>query len=180
MNVVELPALAIVLAMDASLYAFSCGLTLRKKRCATAWNLAILTALFQAVMPLLGYVAGAGLMILVSGIASWVICVIFCTLGVVAVCRRGEEQAADPLGLLELLLVAFATSIDAFAVGICFAMARLTTEQLFYAAAVIGIVTLLSVLICFYLSGLLRRLPERFLQILSGSILIALGLFQVL
>ncbi len=179
MNIVELLAVALVLATDASLYAFSYSLTLRQGRFSAAWQLAIATALFQTIMPLLGYLAGTGLMALVADISSWVICVIFCTLGVVAICRSGGEQVAEHLGFVGLLMVSLATSIDAFATGICFAVARLSSLQLLCASAGIGFVTLLAVLICFSLAGYFHRLPERFLQILSGGIFIALGLFQL-
>lgn len=180
MNLVELLALSLVLATDAALYAFSYSLTLRQRRCAAAWQLAASTALFQAIMPLFGYLAGEGLLVLVADVASWVICVIFCTLGVVTICRRNEEQAVVRLRFTGILLVAFATSIDAFASGICFAMARESFSRLFWAVSCIGGVTLFSVLFCFYLASFCHRLPEKILQRFSGAIFIALGLLQLL
>ena len=193
MNYGELSAIAVALAIDAATYAFSYGLALRCGRARAALLLAGVVGFFQAAMPLVGYVGGVGLREAVASWGSWVVFLIFSALGVSVLYKAwrrtpdGGEDACptQPLGLLGLLLVGLATSMDAFAIGICMAMgtvigSNLSALQLGIAAFVIGCVTFAAALGCFYLSSLLQRLPERFLQTLAGGILIALGVHQLL
>lgn len=187
MNIGELLVIATALAVDAATYAFSYGLALRRSRMRAALMLAVVVGGFQAGMPLLGHMGGVGLRFAVASWGPWLGLGIFAALGVSVLYKAwfsGEESAAaaSPLGVWGLLLVGLATSMDAFAVGIGLAVGKshaLSTSWLCYIAAVIGIVTFLAALVCFYLSRLLRHLPERWLQTLAGLLLIALGIYQV-
>lgn len=188
MNISGLLIISLALAVDAATYAFSYGLVLRQRRAVSALLLALTTGLFQAGMPLLGYMGGVGLRSAVQAWGHWMVLGIFCALGVSIIWKAwhgGEEsRSAQPLGAFGLLLVGLATSMDAFAVGICMALghvigAELTPLQLGIAVGVIGLVTFVSAELCFYLSRLLHRLPERLLQTLAGGMLIALGISQL-
>lgn len=189
MNYGELLAIALALAVDAATYAFSYGLSLRQGRARAALLLALVVGAFQAGMPLPGYMGGVGLRSAVESWGPWLGMLIFVALGLSVLYkawRPGAEGAAAtrPLGLWGLLLVGLATSMDAFAVGMGLAVGSgpgetLTPLQLGIAAGVIGVVTFLAAWLCFYLSRLLQRLPERGLQILAGLLLIALGLHQL-
>lgn len=188
MNVGELLIISLALAVDAATYAFSYGLVLRQRRGVSALLLALTVGVFQAGMPLLGYMGGLGLRSAVQEWGNWMVLGIFCALGgsVIWKAWRGESetQSAKPLGLWGLLLVGLATSMDAFAVGICLALGHvigqnLSAAQLGIAVGVIGLVTFVSAEACFHLSRLLHRLPERLLQTLAGGMLIALGFSQL-
>ena len=189
MNYGELLAIALVLALDAATYAFSYGLMLRRGRARAALALAAVVGLFQAGMPLLGYVGGVGLRSAVESWGSWLGLLIFAALGLSVLYKAwfGAEEDAPSgaaLGLWGLILVGLATSMDAFAVGICMAVGHvlgtaLSLDELMVAAGVIGLVTFLSALVCFHLSLMLRHLPERWLQTIAGLLLIALGLHQL-
>lgn len=181
----ELLAIALALAVDAATYAFSYGLVLRRGRLRAALALAAAVGAFQAGMPLLGYVGGVGLRSAVAERGSLICMLIFVALGVSVIYKawfsteQGGPAATEPLGAWGLLLVGLATSIDAFAVGIGMAVGQsLSACPPLLAAGVIGVVTFLAALLCFRLSSLLHRLPERPLQTLAGLILIALGLLQ--
>lgn len=195
MNYAELLAIALALAVDAGSYAFSYGLMLRRGRMSAALALALVAGVFQAGMPLLGYVSGVGLRSAVESYGHWIGCAIFTALGLHVLYQAyfdkrddsEHEQSADSrrLGLAGLLLVGLATSIDAFAVGICLAIGRvlggdLAPRQLAVVAAVIGVVAFIIALVGFWLSAFLRHLPERLLQTLAGLLLLALGLHQVM
>lgn len=193
MNYGELLAIAIALAVDAATYAFSYGLALRQGRAQAALALAVVVGVFQAGMPLLGHLGGVGLRAAVESWGSWLGLSIFVALGGSVLYKtwlgKGEESAdtpTQPLGPWGLLLVGLATSMDAFAVGICLAVgkglaegAQLSHAQLGVAVGIIGLVTFLAAWFCFHLSRLLHRLPERWLQTLAGILLIALGLYQL-
>ena len=182
MNVPELLGIAVALAVDAATYSFSYGLQVHRRRAALA--LAFTVGIFQAFMPLLGYVSGAGLREPMQQWGPLCSLLIFCSLGfgIIHKAFRGKQEAGSnlPLGLPGLLLVGFATSMDAFAVGICMALGRVVGDnlsllQLALSVGIIGLITFAGALIFFHLAHVLRHLPDRLLQITSGLILIALG-----
>lgn len=189
MNIAELLAISLALAVDAATYAFSYGLVLRQRRAVSALLLALAVGVFQAGMPLLGYMGGLGLRSAVQTWGHWMVLGIFCALGISVIWKawRGEESVREsqPLGAFGLLVVGLATSMDAFAVGICMALGdvigrELSPTQLGLAVGVIGLVTFISAEMSFHLSRLMHRLPERFLQSLAGALLIFLGLAQLM
>ena len=186
----ELMAIALALAVDAATYAFSYGLSLRQGRARAALALALVVGVFQAGMPLLGYVGGVGLRAAVAGWGGLLCAGIFAALGVSVIYKawfpgKAEEVSGMPLGAWGLLLVGLATSMDAFVVGIALAMGsilggQLSPAQLGVAAGVIGLVTFAAALLCFHLARLLHRLPERLLQTLAGLLLLALAARQII
>lgn len=188
MNYGELIIIALALAVDAAVYAFSYGLALRHARWKSALLLALTVGVFQAFMPLPGYLGGIGLRAAVAAWGHWLVLLIFCALGGSIIYKTwlGKEEACTPrpLGLFGLLLVGLATSMDAFAVGICLALGTVVGEnlsawQLAICSSVIGLVAFAGALLFFHLSRLLHHLPERWLQTAAGLLLIALGLHQL-
>lgn len=188
MNYGELLVISFVLAVDAAAYAFSYGLVLRQRRAVSALLLALSVGGFQAALPVMGFLGGLGLRSAVQSWGCWLVLGIFCALGVSIIrkawCGEPEQQSALPLGFLGLLLVGLATGMDAFVVGICMALGHViapsfSAGQLSVAVGVIGLVTFLCALLCFHLSRLLHHLPERLLQTIAGSLLIALGISQL-
>lgn len=190
MNIGELLMISLALAVDAATYAFSYGLALGGRSHARAsLLLALSVGLFQAGMPLLGYVGGLGLREVLESWGQWVVFMIFVSLGASVIWKawKGDEEAVaiQPLGALGLLLVGLATSMDAFAIGICMAVGSvlgesLSVPQLLCAVSVIGFVTFFCALAFFHLSRIFRHLPERGLQTMAGLILIALGVRAML
>lgn len=188
MNFGELLIISLVLAVDAASYAFAYGLMLRCRRASAALLLALSTGFFQAFMPLMGYLGGVGVRSVVQAHGHWFVCGIFTLLGICIIRKawQGEEEeaGASPLGAWGLLIVGLATSIDAFAVGICMALGnvvgeQLSTAQVLTAAGVIGLTTFTAALGSFHLSRLLHRLPDKALQTAAGLILIILGISQI-
>lgn len=189
MNYGELLIISLALAVDAATYAFSYGLVLRQRRMVSALLLGLTVGLFQAGMPLLGYLGGLGLRSAVQVWGQWMVLGIFCALGgsIIYKAWKGEAEAQNlkPLGFFGLVLVGIATSMDAFAVGICMALGHvispsLTLPQLGISVGVIGFVAFAAAVLFFYFSSLFRRLPERVLQTLAGLLLIVLGLRAII
>lgn len=183
MNYIEITLIALALAVDATVYAFSYGLVLRQGRTTAALWLALTAGLFQAGMPLLGYWGGEVLRSVVSTWAPSVVLVVFGILGGSIIYKAwhestAEEQAsATPLGVVALLVVGVATSIDALAVGACMALGNIGGPQLQLGPAVciIGSITFLCALASFHSARLLHHLPTRWLETLAGLLLIGLG-----
>lgn len=98
---------------------------------------------FQALMPLLGYLLGTTFEHYITAVDHWVV---FALLGLIGgnmireALSGGEECDAD-FGWRSMLMMALATSIDALAVGVTFAL--LPDVNILWAVTVIGLTTLL-------------------------------------
>lgn len=183
MNYLEITLIALALAVDATVYAFSYGLVLRKGRGMAALRLALVAGIFQAGMPLLGYRGGEVLRSMVSTWAPWVVLAVFGVLGGSIIYKawkegEAEEQAStSPLGTAGLFMVGVATSIDALAVGACMALGEIGGSQLRLgmAVSIIGLITFICAMVSFHSARLLHHLPTRWLETLAGFLLIVLG-----
>ena len=187
MNYLEITIIALALAVDATVYAFSYGLVLRQGRGMAAFRLALTVGAFQAGMPLLGYWGGEVLRSMVSTWAPWVVLAVFGVLGGSIIYKawqgHGEEDVSStPLGLAGLFMVGVATSIDALAVGACMALGEICGPQLQLGQAVslIGIITFICAMAAFHSARLLHHLPTRWLETLAGILLISLGVQNIL
>lgn len=189
MNYAELIVIALVLALDATVYSFSYGLILRVRRAVSSLWLALTVGAFQMAMPLLGFWGGQELRSYVDTWAPWIVLAVFLLLGLGIIRHAWMEQEEDavsaaPLALGAMLLVGIATAIDALAVGACMALGdlvgcQLCPGQVLLASAIIGIITFICSLAAFHLARLLHRLPTRWLETLAGLLLIALGVKQL-
>ena len=193
-HMIELLIIALVLAVDATVYSFSYGLVLRCCRLRNSLWLALTVGVFQAGMPLLGYLGGESVRDSVAQWQSGIVATVFCGLGAYVIygAWKGDEDEGDccskdynPLGLIALLLVGVATAIDALAVGVAMALgdiggANLTMPQLFANVSVIGIVTFICSLAAFHSARLLHHLPTRWLETIAGFLLVGLGVKSLL
>lgn len=183
MNVTELSLIALALALDAGLYAFSYGLVLKQSRLRAVLRLALVAAVFQGLMPVLGYFCGLPLRDMIAGGASVVLLVVFCGLGANmiygAFCGK-KDDAPLALGFAAVLMVGLLTSIDALLLGGCMSLSPLAGVESFAlllrACIFIATITFVVVLLFFYASSLFRRLPTQLLECMAGLILIILGI----
>ena len=185
MNYLEISLISLALAVDATVYAFSYGLVLRQKRAWAALWLALSVGLFQAGMPVLGYWGGEVLPDVVNTWAPWLVLAVFGALGGSIIYKTWfgsdadeEEGSGTPLGFCGLLLVGIATSIDALAVGACMALGNIGGPNLNLPVAVciIGSITFAAALLSFHSARLLHHLPTRWLETAAGTLLIGLGI----
>src|SRR5262245_36230696 len=170
--------LAVGLAMDAAAVAAARGLSAAKVGTREAVLIAVYFGGAQALMPLLGYWLGgyAG-----PWIAAWDHWLAFVLLGAIGAkmlweARGNDEPEAAPnaalFGARVMLLLAIATSVDAFAVGL---MLPVLGAPLLLSLITIGLTTAaLSVTGLFAGRQLGARLGRR-LDALGGVVLIGLG-----
>jgi putative Mn2+ efflux pump MntP len=111
-------ALALALAMDAFAVALTQGAKFRPGL-RGGLAIAVTFGVFQALMPLAGWVIGAVALIYIEAVDHWIAFGLLTLLGVRMLGGHvGEEEASHALTGRALLLAGVATSIDALAAGI--------------------------------------------------------------
>ena len=146
MTFVELLLTAVALSMDAFAVSACKGLNLRSMDWKRAGIIGLFFGGFQALMPLLGWLLGSQLERLITSVDHWIVFALLALIGgkmIYDALKGGEGEDCpieDKLDLKELIGLSFATSIDAFAVGISFAFLKV---KILPSVACIGITTCL-------------------------------------
>ena len=141
MSLFELFIIAVGLSMDAFAVSVCKGLSTSDVRplnmlCAGLWF-----GLFQALMPLIGYLLGVNFSSLIQSVDHWIAFVLLGLIGanMIREAFSKEEECTDSsFGWKAMLPLAVATSIDALAVGITFAFLQV---QIWLAVGIIGVIT---------------------------------------
>lgn len=181
MTTVDLPsALAIAIGLSADCFAVALGGSV-----AARWLpfLSIVRAslafgLFQALMPLLGWLAGRTVAGLIADYDHWVAFALLVLAGGKMIwesyrCRDGSGEARDITRGLLLLTLAVATSIDALAVGLSFAFMQVDIALV---SSMTGAVAFVAATIGFLLGKKVGRLAGRRAEALGGLVLVAISL----
>ena len=181
MTIAELLLLSVALAMDCFTVSIVNGVIVARRQWTTIFSTALLFGLFQALMPLLGWLATSSFAAYIEDYDHWVAFGLLAFLGLRMIKESGEpeeEHHLDPTHLSTQLVQAVATSIDALAVGISMAVTGyMSAASLLWPLAIIGIGSLLFSVAGFLLglrfgSSIRRRLrPELF----GGLILLFIG-----
>lgn len=173
---VEIMLLAIALSMDA----FAVSIGLGSKHNVKTLSLALLAGayfgVFQAIMPLIGYLGGKGLLGWVEDYAPWVAFGLLLLIGgkmVYESFAEGIEEDITRITHRVMLLLAIATSIDAMAAG--FALTLLEVSPVI-ACLLIGITTFLFSIIGVYIGDRSGTWLENKAELLGGIVLILIGI----
>ena len=125
MGLLELFLIAVGLSMDAFAVSVCKGLALPR----VSWEECCIAGAwfggFQALMPLLGYLLGTQFERFVTSVDHWIAFVLLGIIGgnmIREALSKDEDQLDASLACKTMLLLAVATSIDALAVGITFAL----------------------------------------------------------
>ncbi len=144
MGIIELFLIAVGLSMDAFAVSVCKGLAMKKCTWTKAGIVGLYFGVFQAGMPLLGYVLGVQFSHVITSIDHWIAFVLLGIIGLNMIRESREEEEAceeeDSLQVKEMLVLAVATSIDALAVGITFAFLQV---EIVPAVVFIGVTTFL-------------------------------------
>jgi putative Mn2+ efflux pump MntP len=173
---IQLIVLSFSLALDAVSVSVAGGVEVKQAKLKHAVRIAFFFGLFQAVMPLLGWEVGNRITFAVSSYAPWIAFILLTSIGVIMIREAQEEKKEKNKSILSyktLLLLAFATSIDAFVVGISLGLIKI---PLLLAVSVIGVITFLLCIPAFLFGSHLNRYFEGKLELLGGVALILIGL----
>lgn len=179
-------SLGIGLAMDAFSVSLANGLSEPKMKLRKTFAIAGIFALFQALMPLIGWVAVAGFAELFNKFKPfipWIAFILLCFIGgkmIFDTARPSKEEKTDvkKLTVGALLVQAVATSIDALTAGIDFAN-NFNLVQYPYVLLSAGIIAVLTFIICFMGVKLGQTVGTKLANkagYLGGGVLIFLGL----
>jgi len=169
--------IALGLAMDALAVAVATSVTLRQASARQKFRLAFHFGLFQFLMPIAGWLAGLTFARSVQAVDHWIAFGLLTFVGVKAIVTGlsadSEGRQRDPTRGLALVALSVATSIDAFAVGLSFAMLGV---QIWYASLIIGVVTGVVTALGMEVGARLGARFGRRMEIVGGLVLIAIGI----
>ncbi len=176
MGIFDLIILAVGLSMDAFAVAICKGLAVGRPTVKQSAVVGGYFGTFQAGMPLLGYLFAALFAKQIEAIDHWVVLGLLVLLGTNMIREAFSEQEEihnASFGLLTMLPLALATSIDAMAVGITFALEH---TNLFVAALLIGMVTFVFSALGVRLGGVFGERYQQKAQMVGGIVLIVMGI----
>jgi putative Mn2+ efflux pump MntP len=198
MGVVELFLVAVGLSMDAFAVSVSLGLSLPRCTSGKAMTAGLYFGVFQAAMPLLGFLAATFFAESIISYDHWIAFVLLSFLGgrmmAGSFVKEGCADRACPEGLCEdracpggkkpdiretslrpseMLPFALATSIDALAVGVSFAFLRVSIVP---AVSFIGITTLAFSFAGVKIGNVFGAKYKSHAELLGGAILVLIGL----
>lgn len=174
MDFISILFLAIGLAMDAFSVSITKGLVM-KSNVKHFLIIALFFGVFQAIMPIGGWISGIQLQAFVSTFAPWIAFILLSLIGIKMIYESfsDEEDNDGNFSLKEIFILAIATSIDAFVVGITFAFLN---TPILEPVLIIGAVTFIMSFIGIYIGKNVGHLFENKIEILGGLILIGIGL----
>lgn len=176
MGILSIIVIAIGLAMDAFAVSICKGLSMKKM----SWKKGIIIGayfgIFQALMPLVGYLLGIGFQDKVTGIDHWIAFVLLGIIGanmIKEALSKEEEGKNDSVDFKEMIVLAIATSIDALAVGITMAFLEVNIA---IAITIIGIITFAISIIGVKIGNIFGNKYEKKAEFAGGVILILMGI----
>ena len=167
---------AVALAMDAFSVSMTKGFTQKDLTKSQILYYGLFFGGFQAFMPIIGYFCGNVIASIVTSLAPIIGFILLVAIGANMIRESlgsDDEQLNDYFSFREVTLLAIATSIDAFAVGITIA---LLNDPILISAAIIGIVAFAFSIAGIYIGKKIGNYVGDKFQIVGGVILILIGI----
>lgn len=176
MGLIEIFLIGIGLAMDAFAVSICKGLSMKK----LDWKKAIIIALyfggFQALMPVIGYFLGTTFESFVVQVDHWIAFLLLGFIGGNMIKESFDdelEKCNDNVDFKTMFVLAIATSIDALAVGITFA---LLDVNIILSVAIIGIITFILSMFGVKIGNKFGNKYQNKAEFVGGLVLILLGI----
>jgi len=176
MEILTVILLAIGLSFDSFAVSVCSGLNLPHIRFIQAAKIAIFLALFQACMPLIGWLLGNSMKTLIEPVDHWIAFGLLSLIGgkmiIESFMNSESREIKNPLHIRVILLLSLATSIDALAVGFSFST---LIEKILVPVFIIGLVTFIASMLGILLGKKTGPTFNRYAEIMGGLILIIIG-----
>lgn len=182
MSIFSIFLIALGLGLDAFSVAVGTGFNARRVDPGQLLRMSTGFGLFQFMMPLIGWTAGRTITELISRYDHWVAFALLAGVGgkmILDSVRANDDStdnqpdSPDPTRGFSLLVLSVATSIDAFAVGLSFALLDISIMA---ASIIIGVVAFAMTAGGVYLGAHAGKKLGKKAGVLGGLILIAIGL----
>jgi putative Mn2+ efflux pump MntP len=202
MGLLELLLIAIGLSMDAFAVAVCHGLSMQKAGWRKPFVVGLYFGIFQAVMPLIGYLVGSQFSNMIVSFGHWIAFVLLVAIGAKLIfesfkkegcpdrkcptqictdreCPAGQRSGTGEASLkpAKMLPLAIATSIDALAVGVSFAFLNVAIIP---AVSFIGIITLVLSMVGVKIGNMFGARYKSKAEFAGGVILVLMGLKTLL
>lgn len=163
--------------MDAFAVSVSNGIAIQRQRVNHALRIGLFFGSFQALMPWIGWTAGLNLRGLISSVDHWIafglLSLIGCKMIYESTRTQGQKKQIYSLSLWMLFMLSVATSIDALAVGISFALLDIS---IITPIIVIGMMTFVLSFLGVIIGNKIGHFFENKLEVIGGLILIGIGI----
>ena len=175
MGLWELFLVAVGLSMDAFAVSVCKGLSVPKVQLKHSLICGLYFGLFQALMPLLGWLLGVQFQTMITSIDHWIAFVLLTIIGInmIRESRDQEEEVDCSFTPRAMLPLAVATSIDALAVGVTFAFLKVLILP---AVTFIGVTTFLLSAIGVRVGAVFGARCRSSAELAGGVILVLMGL----
>ena len=166
------------MSTDAFAAAIGKGSSLHKPRLAEALRTGLIFGVIEGITPMIGWAVGQAATRWVQNWDHWIAFTLLVILGLHMIYNgvkhddETEAQKPDQHSFMVLAVTAFATSIDALAVGVGLAFVDV---NIFVAAAAIGLATMTMVTIGVMLGRVLGNVVGKRAEIVGGVVLMLVG-----
>ncbi|MEG0291714.1 MAG: manganese efflux pump MntP family protein [Anaerovoracaceae bacterium] len=178
MGVIELVLIAVGLSMDAFAVSICKGLSMERLKKKDVILIGIFFGGFQGLMPLIGWFLGSQFQVYIESFDHWVAFLLLALIGGKMLKDSfgddEDESCNGDIVIKELFVLAIATSIDALAVGITFAL--IPGTNILSSILVIGVITFTFSIIGVVLGNKVGNKYEKKAELIGGCILILIGI----
>lgn len=193
MNIITIILTGFALSMDAFAVSVTKGMTIKNLTKKMAIKIALFFGVFQAAMPLIGWLLGISFQGYIEAIDHWIALILLSIIGgkmiyefyenrkeaksevvnEASITLEKEGVRGEELSNKELTTLAIATSIDALAVGISFAFLKVNIVS---SSTIIGIITFIVCFIGVVAGKKIGGLFKDYAELAGGIILILIGI----
>lgn len=175
MNLISILIIAIGLSMDSFAVSIANGLIINELDAKKKFLISFMMTIFHVLMMSIGWFAGIGIGKFIIDFDHWVAFFLLLIIGFKMIYESlKNKKNCDKINFKFSIILgqAFATSIDAFAVGISFALLNLS---IFTTVSIVGLVIFIVSLIGLELGKFLGKKIRKTAEIFGGFVLIVIG-----
>jgi manganese efflux pump family protein len=176
MNLLTIILIALALSMDAFAVSIASGIAIKRLQLRHALTMATWFGGFQALMPLIGWFGGTRLRDVLSGVDHWVVFGLLIFIGTKMIWEAFKidpVEKLNPLDVRVLFMLSLATSLDALAAGVSFALLGIPVVG---PVIIIGAVTFVVSFSGVWIGDKSGDLFGKKMEIAAGIILIIIGI----
>ncbi|MBM3707010.1 MAG: manganese efflux pump [Actinobacteria bacterium] len=164
------------LAMDCFAVSITGGSSTKKPGILDAFKVGLFFGLFQAIMPLIGWLIGYSFRNLIDIIDHWIAFSLLAVIGIKMLYKafkKTEKKKTAITRLSTLLVLSVATSIDALVIGVSLSLMKI---PLYLSVIIIGLFTFIFSIIGYFLGHKIGKVIGDKMEIIGGVILIGIGI----